>query len=255
MEYDYTRADWEVRPFITGPVFTWSTVDRIVIHYRGTGGVPVPDDIAQSLRNSQAYWLRSRGYSLGYNAAVVSSRGHRLDGTTWEIRGDTFRDAATGGINQQSFAILVMQVDNEPATPKAIDGIRDLVRQCRGRAPVHLPIVGHGFSGSTTATACPGVGLSAQIRAGVFEPPVPLPLPDDDEDDMARYWRDERYHDVFQISPSVAPVPSVPAGATVEVGRHHRVLRACAKMCNIGSVSRWEDWADIPVDALPDEPT
>jgi len=196
MNYTYRRSNWVGTQPVTGPLFTWSTVNKFVVHYRGTGTAGVPADIAQHLRNINAsYWNRTPGYAIGYSAAVVSSAGHPLDGTTWECRGDTFRAAANEGHNLESFALLVIQVDNQQATPKAAAAIRDLVAQCRQRRPV--TIVGHGQIGSTE---CPGVGLRAQITAGVFEPggvtppppPPPLPPPpvtDPEDTAMLLDWR------------------------------------------------------------------
>ena len=45
------------------------------------------------LRNMQAYFLSAKGYSLCYNFAVATN------GTIWEIRGFTNRNAANAGDN------------------------------------------------------------------------------------------------------------------------------------------------------------
>jgi hypothetical protein len=127
----------------------------------------------------QDYYLRDRGYSYGYNAVVVSAAGHPLDGSSWEVRGDTFRSAANAGVNNTSYAIQVLQRSDEAPTVNAIDGVRRLIAQILAQRP-NAVIVGHNTSGSTTATSCPGRGLDVAVADGTFYPqPPPTPTGDD----------------------------------------------------------------------------
>lgn len=175
MRYDYVRSDWESpSQRVSGPRFVWRDISQIVIHYVGVGGFSPPRDIAQWIRNQQGFYLRSRGYSIGYNASVVSAQNHPLDGSSWELRGDSFRSAANKGVNHVSFAIQIIQVNDQPPTEAAIEGVRRLVAQIQERRP-DVRIVGHRTSGGTTQTACPGRGLLEAVEAGVFFP-VPSPI-------------------------------------------------------------------------------
>jgi len=164
---------------VTGPRFVWRDISQVVIHYPGNpASWSVPGDIGQHLRNAQASYLRSRGYSYGYNAVVVSQAGHPRDGSSWEVRGDDYRSAANAGVNHTSYAIQVLQRSNEPPTVNAIDGVRRLVAQILAQRP-NAVIVGHNTSGSTTATSCPGRGLAEAVRDGIFYPVSPIPSGDD----------------------------------------------------------------------------
>ena len=159
MRYDRTRASW-VQPAypVTGPAYTWSTVDTIAIHY--TAANTVSDDTGTYLASMNAFYWLDRGYALGYNAAVDQ------DGLTWEIRGDKYRSAANKDWNTRTYAILALVDGANPANPAMIDGIRSLVADCRTYQPT-ARLAGHRDIG---ATACPGDGLYAQIIAGTFEP-------------------------------------------------------------------------------------
>lgn len=180
MKFDKYRGDW-VRNSraVTGPAYYWSQITQIVIHYPGAdwasmdfdkNGTLDYRDTAVLLDNTNAYYWNSRGYAIGYNAAAD------MFGVTWELRGDTFKCAANKGHNDWSFAILVVVDDQAGATPAQIEAVRRLVAQARTLAAKHLPIVGHG-SLQGAATACPGGGINAQLKAGVFEPPPEYPKP------------------------------------------------------------------------------
>ena len=182
MIYDYYRKDWLNGMPFNGPRFDWPKISQVVIHYVGGGpNYRVPANNAQSIRNGHAYYLGRRGYSYGYNAEVVSSVGHPQDGTSWEIRGDSFRCAANAGANESSFAIHVRQRDNEPPSSKAVESIKKIVVQVRANSPNHVRIVGHNDSGGTTRTSCPGTGLQYAIVNNLFEPDVVPDVPEGDE--------------------------------------------------------------------------
>lgn len=165
MRHDVRRSEW-VNPTqpVNGPPFAWSGIDWIVIHY--TAAPRLSPDVPQVLRNIQSDYLRNRGYSIGYNSAV-GSKG-QYDGVTFELRGDSFRCAANGNAenNRRGYAILVLVDGQEAASNRAVTAVQGLVQQIRERRP-HAAIIPHS---QIRATSCPGLGLHAQLRAGLFEP-------------------------------------------------------------------------------------
>lgn len=209
--YDRTVDSWQspAEP-VSGPLFDPRSVVLEVIHYRGAGKNPVPADIAQSLRASQHSYLTDpkRGYSLGYNAGVVSQLGHPDDGTTWEIRGTRYRCAANApaGLNVKAFGLLVIQVDNAAPTPAAAAAIRRMGGELNRLCGRRLEIVGHGDTygpphGGTTPTACCGTGLRSAIADGLFDPDLEE---DDDMKDLYVLWRHPSWANVFLIGPGGA---------------------------------------------------
>lgn len=206
MKFTYTRKDW-VNPNepISGPAFNWSNIDFIVIHYSGVDHIP--NDPAQNLRNSQHYYLTTRGYSLGYSCEVS------LDGSSWEVRGETYKSAANLGLNDRAFAIKIMTDLKTPASQPAIFEIQNLVKQIRHRRP-HTKIIPHRnarlyTTNKTTATACPGDPIYHQVMTDVFEPPT-LPPKDDEVISYAE----------------IMSVTSAPPVADVQSGRADRWLNA-----------------------------
>jgi hypothetical protein len=184
-------VDWwqDKRHPITGPAFPgWQAIDAIAVHYRGVGPLPVPLDIAQHLRNTDAFY-RTKGYSIAYQVGIVSAIGHPLDGHVIELRGTRFQSAATKGANHHTFAVLFIILDNAPASPKAIAAMQRLVAEAEAAKGAPLAIRPHSYY---RPTACPGTGLHAQIAAGVFRPPAPAPTPEPapptEDDDMPRLW-------------------------------------------------------------------
>ena len=143
----------------------------MVIHY--TAAKKVGRDTAQYLRQIQSSYVRNRGYSIGYNAAVD------LNGVTWELRGDSIRSAANVHVNSKAFAILVLVDGDDPANPSMIAAIRDLVAQVRQGTRNTVAIVGHKDVGST---ACPGNGLYGQLINGTFEPVITSDIEVEDTD-------------------------------------------------------------------------
>lgn len=177
-DYDYTyeRDFWEnpnqtVLGNTDAPAFPWNTVDKIAIHY--TGAIDVPDGdpdelpweqhVGAYLRAIQNDYVTNRGYSIGYGVLVAQ------DGSSWQLRGVDRQNAANKGVNAETFTILVFVDGNDPVSDAAKKEIRKIVswyRQESGKGK-GVKIVGHRDIG---ATACPGEGVYAQIRAGEFEP-------------------------------------------------------------------------------------
>jgi hypothetical protein len=164
---------------VTGSVADWSKIDTVVIHYTAAADVPDgdrPDEVAAYLRAIQQDYVTNpnRGYSIGYMFAVDQHGGQ------WQLRGWEYRSAANNGHNDHTMPILCLVDGDRAATAVAVDAVRRLVAEGARRAGRELAIVGHGDIG---ATSCPGVGLAAQVRAGVFTPVTePDPVPPTSED-------------------------------------------------------------------------
>ena len=231
--YTFTRQSWQnpAQP-VTGPAINWATITTAVIHYTAAKDCPEGEPVEpykQFLRAMQNDYTVNRGYSLGYSVAVSTV------GQSWEIRGVDIKPAATKGYNGNTYAILVTVDGDQPASPSAVAEVRRLIADAERRAGRKLAIVGHGQLG---ATSCPGVGLRAQIAAGVFTPiptpPVPpAPTPEDDMN-AATLWRDARYLNVFLIGSSPAQNVSplvydslVKRGVPVIVETHAQLLETC----------------------------
>lgn len=179
--YTFTRQSWQnpTQP-VTGPAINWATITTAVIHYTAAKDCPEGQPLEpykQFLRAMQNDYTVNRGYSLGYSVAVSTV------GQSWEIRGVDIKPAATRGYNGTTYAILLTVDGDQPASSAAVAEVRRLIADAERRAGRTLMIKGHGELG---ATSCPGVGIRAQITAGVFRPiqptpPVPpAPTPEDD---------------------------------------------------------------------------
>lgn len=185
----HSRESWQDPRYpVFGPADNPADNDTVAIHYTAADDLIDGDpgehaeDLPAYMRSMQKSYVLNRGYSLGYLWAVDWLGG------IWQIRGWEYQSAANKDHNGHTWPILVLVDGADPATPEAVASIRLLVAEAERRAGRPQKIKGHGQlrieSGVGTATACPGVGLQAQINAGVFTP-VPTPLPEDD-DDMAK---------------------------------------------------------------------
>jgi hypothetical protein len=191
LKYHKKASDWElpkmeVASHTNSPPLPWDTIDKIAFHY--TGGDTVNRDTAKHLQASQSYYARVRGYSLGYNCAIDQ------DGVVWEIRGERFKCAANKGRNDETFAIHMLVDGQNPANPAMVAAARWMVTQIRNRSLNHISIVGHNDIGNTQ---CPGLGISEQIRLGVFEPNIHEDVVDQ-ETSMVILGVAERVHDSRQ---------------------------------------------------------
>jgi len=159
-DWDVSRAGWQdPKQPVVGPNSLPQRVDKVVVHY--TAADRIPANVPQYLRDMQASYVRSRGYSLGYNCAVDQS------GKTYEIRGFDIRCAANRQVNESSFAVLVLVDGDGAASPQAAAAVRLIVAAVQRWCGRGVDVVGHGEVG---ATACPGDGLRRQIVEGVFNP-------------------------------------------------------------------------------------
>lgn len=203
-KFDRPRNAWE-QPGYTISQHTnsrrldWNRVDNIVIHYTADDHVGYPT--APYLAAIQRSYVNSRGYSIGYSAAIDR------DGVCWELRGEDNIPAATKNENGHTFAILLLVDGARPAEGAMLDRARQLIADARKHR--QMGITGHRDWG---ATACPGDGLYRQIVSGDFDrasqpAPAPAPAPnskpqpagDDDMNllDVPRRMYDSRGEAVF----------------------------------------------------------
>lgn len=160
------RSAWQdpAKP-VTGPAprgvpGTW------VIHYPGGGIAPIGAAIKQYLQNIQSEYLRTRGYSIGYSWGVGQ------DGSKWEIRGDDINPASNPGkkrkaetgidinFNNISRSIFVMVSGSDPASPKAVSAINEIIA-----TEPDWDVITHGV---VDYTSCAGAGLNAQVVNGTI---------------------------------------------------------------------------------------
>jgi hypothetical protein len=107
-------------------------------------------------------YVRSRGYSIGYNWAVDYLGG------IWRLRGWDVMNAANAGYNDQSFSILCLVDGADPLNHLMQQSVRWLMmkgEQVSGKA---LGQRGHQEVGQT---ACPGAGIQAR-SSRTHIPPV-----------------------------------------------------------------------------------
>lgn len=167
--YDVPREAWEqegyrIAEHTTAPPVSRHRLEQVVIHYPGTDK-PNPTDPRRKIAASQRYYATNpnRGYSYGYNFIIGPM------GMCYQVRGLEYRSAATAGANSTTVAIQIMQPVGYPANELQVKRVQQLVADLREWAGKPLPLVGHKEAG-TTATACPGAEIFAQMKAGVFEP-------------------------------------------------------------------------------------
>jgi len=195
MLFDKSRHDWQnpSQPVI-GPAIDWAAIDTIVIHY--TAATNLPDgDVGESqsqipgyLRNIQNDYTVSRGYSIGYNAAVD------VWGTAWELRGADIKCAANKGHNDHTFAILMLVDGDDRASELMAGRVRKLIGDLQAVYKKTFKIVGHFQVG---ATSCPGNGLKQDLVAGRFTPVNPKPEPVEEDDMTAVMIRFKGYLNVW----------------------------------------------------------
>jgi hypothetical protein len=151
-------------------------VDRIVLHYPGADWADMDidndgdfdkNDTVMVLRNTQHYYLTARGYSIGYSFASDDL------GSEFELRGFDYENAANVEVNETSVSHLAIVDAQNPASPKQVCAIQRSILRIRTRVGRKLMVVTHrSQSMDSTNTACPGVGLTAQLMSGAFEPPT-----------------------------------------------------------------------------------
>lgn len=179
----HPRSSWEQAAHpVTGPVSPTAQIDTAVIHYTAADNL-IDGDPGEHAANLPAYiaamqraYVTQRGYSLGYRWAVDWLGG------VWQIRGWEFKSAANAGHNDHTEPILMLVDGADGATPEAAAAVRTIIAESQRRSGRTFKITGHGqLSGA--ATLCPGVGLRAQIAAGVFAPIIAAPTPQPPGDD------------------------------------------------------------------------
>lgn len=162
------REQWQTdaEP-VTGPPRR-STTTTTVLHYEGGYRTTDVDDGAAWCRLTQHMYLTQRGYSLGYNFAVIS--GGPQNGWAYEIRGESINNAANNGADRPAFpynandytrAIIVLGVQADAMTPEALATVQALAIG---------PVVGHR---DVDGTACPGDPYYAQLPTINADPTPP----------------------------------------------------------------------------------
>lgn len=162
----------------------WNKIDTNVVHYTGADNLidgdpgEYEDRLDEYMRAMQSSYLKSRGYSLGYNGAVDWLGG------TWQIRGYDIQTAANKNHNGHTFTVLMLTDGDDGPTPKAAAAVRSLFYFAENLAGLEvIPIRGHcELSGA--ATACPGRGHLVAVHSGLYSPrwsPVPTDTETGDE--------------------------------------------------------------------------
>jgi hypothetical protein len=187
------RPEWElpgmgIADHSTSPPVDWSKVTNVTVHYPGGGTWPVNPTrewVIMHLRSQQASYVRTRGYSYGYNEVCAQN------GIQAEVRGEGFRCAANGSTktNTPSYAIQVIANVGSLAEALAVEGVNERIACAERMAGRKLTILGHR---DHKATACPGDEIYSQIQAGAFfaadRPEIPVPPTPPESDDMAVYF-------------------------------------------------------------------
>ena len=142
----------------------------------------VPSNTPSVLRSIQRDYTMNRGYSIGYNFAIDK------EGLVWELRGFDIKCAANIRRNNETIAILCLVDGSQPMNSKMVASFKALGAEAQRRMDRQLTVVCHCDIG---ITACPGVGIVAQVKAGKLEPgdtPDPKPpIPTPGDDDVAHY--------------------------------------------------------------------
>jgi hypothetical protein len=185
----HPRSTWvDPRYPVKGPAIEWVKVDTAVIHYTAADDL-IDGDPGEHAENLPAYirqiqqsYVTNRGYSIGYLFAVDWLGG------VWQLRGWEFQSAANLGHNDHTFPILMLVDGDDRATSHAVASVRELIGTAQLLAERPLAIAGHKDIGSTR---CPGVGLYAQVKAGVFTPLPPVPPVEDEVKPIVTTWETE----------------------------------------------------------------
>ena len=198
--YDHLRAAWlPAGEQFNAPGLRPSSITEIVVHYIGTARAP-RDSKVWMLNEHRRTMSRENPYAFMYNSHV----GH--NGETWEGRGTQFRNAANGaGTNPHTWSIVFGVDGQAEASGAQIAGARRLILGLYDFLGREVPIIAHRDIGSTQ---CPGEGITAQIRAGLFAR----------SDRVTRIAGSNRYDTAAQVSqrayPSGANTVYVASGET-----------------------------------------
>jgi hypothetical protein len=159
--FDHPRSDWlPAGESFVAPALQRDRIEQIVIHYIGTARAP-RDSKVWMLNEHRRTMSRENPYAFMYNSHVA------LNGETWEGRGLQFRNAANGSATNPTTWSIVFGVDGQnEASAAQVAGARRLILGLRDHLGRDVPIIPHREIGSTQ---CPGEGITAQIRSGIFE--------------------------------------------------------------------------------------
>jgi hypothetical protein len=162
------HTEWEDPKMpVKGPVPTKSKITTIPAHY--TAMAVVPDNTKVVLRSIQRDYTVNRHYSIGYNFAIDKA------GAVWECRGVKIKCAANVKCNDFTMAVLCLVDGSQPMNAKMVKSFKELGAYLQDYFGRSLQVVGHRDIG---ATACPGDGIYAQVKAGKLTPgTTPTPTP------------------------------------------------------------------------------
>jgi hypothetical protein len=200
----HPRTEWvDVRYPVYGPPIEWSHIDTAVIHYTADDVVPDgsrPDVVAGYLRAIQKSYTINRGYSIGYLFAVDQHGG------VWQLRGWEYKSAANAGHNDHTFPILMLTSGVDRASSAAVHAVQQLIADAQQVTHRTLSIIGHGDLHGA-ATACPGVGLRVQLKAGVFTPQPDDPQFEEDDMPLIFQWEGEPWDCIGAWDPATGTFP------------------------------------------------
>ena len=230
----HPRSDWESwnpKYKVQGPGVNQGALDTAVIHYTADDDLIDGDpgeyeyQLPQYLRNIQASYVNSRGYSIGYRWAVDWLGG------VWQLRGWNIQSAANRGHNGHTEPILMLVDGNDRATAEAANSVRCIIKESQRRSGGKtFAVVGHSDIGSTQ---CPGYGLRAQVREGVFTPDANTGKPPSKPYDPIYYpgAEDDMYQPITPYRNSDTRVYGVPIKArhTYEFGLNPYIIPQDAK--------------------------
>jgi len=171
----FRREDWQdpAKPVTGPPPKAKRTVG--VLHWSGDDSIP--SDKKAWLREMQASYLSSRGYSLGYGYLVDAA------GNDYEIRGADFNmasnpgDKVSGNANDWTLSVLL----DVNLTQQASDAAIATVKRLFANAGIGGRPVPHSFY---DYTQCCGAPVTGQINAGKFDPGGSPPPPDQGDEDV-----------------------------------------------------------------------
>lgn len=190
VETVHARTSWQdpAKP-ITGPLCIWSQIRAQIAHYTADDNLIDGDpgehatNLPAYLRQIQASYIASRGYSVGYWWAVDWLGG------AWQLRGWEFKSAANLGrkvgskANNWTAPILYLVDGSDRLTVEAARTGRAIGVEIERRAgrPIGRPLPHSAID----PTGCCGDGIRTDITAGLLdpgidirpEPPPPLPSP------------------------------------------------------------------------------
>lgn len=217
----HDREEWQdaTQP-VTGPHSYPDLVHHFVVHWPGNKDTwKPPTNTAQYLRDGQASYLASRGYSYGYGFAIgvnpINWNADPIMFDTWEVRGFDIKMASNDGdingyedyhdpnFNGRSVSAQFVCSTDYPATDDQIEQARYLVAIADSYYGETLRVIPHCES---DATGCPGVYLCDEMDLIATRPTEDdMPLTDTDIEKVAKRAADLVWSRLFTASGQAEP--------------------------------------------------